>query len=205
MPLRLKTLLLATIFLSQSVIWTVHAQEYPKQQVLDINLHYKDNQVTLTSIDKRLGFLPDYLNQPESGYSLQLLDTEQKELFKVKFNFPTEVITEDFSNPQQVTGSVQTLSEVDQTITVPALENATTLVVLDPSGQKLLEHNLSVIVDPNLAERGASQPTAETKTPNKLVIIAGAIGLGIIATAILTFWYLRRKKSQLPNNPPNNL
>lgn len=181
------------------------AQDYQKQSVLDINLHYKENQVTLTSVDRREGFLPDYLNQPETGYTLQILDKDAKELFKVKFNFPLEIITEDFSNPQQATGSVQTLSEVDHTVTVPAFENATTLVVFAPSGQKLLEHNLSLIADPKLAQRDATQPKVAVKTPNRLMITIGAIILGLILASGLAFLYIRHKKSQLPENPPNNL
>ena len=163
------------------------SENLTKNQVLDINLHYKDNQIALNSIDKRQGFLPDYLNQPSSGYALQILDKDSKELFKAKFNFPLQVISEGLPN-QGTGGSVKNLSEVDKTITVPSSENAQKLLVLDPDGNQLLEHNLAPLVDPNLSNRGATK----TSNPN-LIIIALAVAM-LIAAAGMTIFYLKTRK-----------
>ena len=177
-----------TLITNHSSLITVHAQDFPKQQVLDVNLNYNNGQVTLTSVNRREGYLPDYLNQPTEGYTLIIFDKDQKEQFRVKFNFPLEIITEDIT---QGTGSVQTLTEADTTVVAPAHENAQKLEILDPIGAKVLEHNLEVIVDPKLAERGATSPKN-----NYLIWILAA--LAALAVGIFT---VRKLKSAGPPPP----
>lgn len=183
------TWILSLLILNLVVIITpIYAQETQKQSVLDIKLHYQNSEVALTSIDKRQGFIPDYLNQPQNGYTLQINDKSNNELFRVKFNFPTQIISEKLPD-KETGGTIQNLTEVDKTITTPSFESSQKLVVTDQNGQTILEHDFAPIVDPNLTNRGA------TKTTSPIFVI----GLVIFAFAIvagLVFIFIKRRSSQ---------
>lgn len=166
----------------------LNAQGFQKQEVLQVSLHYKDSAVTLNSVEKQQGFLPDYLNQPDTGYILQIIDSSGQKLFDVKFNFPLEIITE---GGQQQPGSIRKLSEADRILTIPSLESAQKFQVFDSQGQMILEHNLAVIVDPELPNRGATPP--KTKTPFPLPVIFGALLL--ISFSVIVFAILKKRNS----------
>lgn len=180
------TTLLLIVFLTTA--GTVFAQGADKQNVIDVNLHFKNNEITLGSVDKRLGYVPDYLNQPEEGYSLQIFDQNARTLFTVKFNFPLQRIVEKL--PQQETGgSIQNQSETDKTITVPAFNNAQKLIVTDAKGEKLLEHELAPLVDPQLPNR----PATKTTSP---ALIIGLVALLVISVfGFILFFLIKRRSS----------
>lgn len=183
------------------------AQNQQKQTVIDFNLHYKNKQVNIVSIDKRQGFLPDYLNQPQKGYTLQLLDGSTKELFKVKFNFPTTILSDDFSS-KQASGSVQELSEADQTITTPYLADAKKVYILNPNGQVIASQELNLEKLQTYAEdqKNVAQK-AKTETAKKAIYVL--ITLAAIASIIKLLLYLKHKHQMLKNenntNSGNNL
>ena len=166
---------------------TSYAQDYQKQEILDVKLHYESGQVTLTSIEKRLGFLPDYRSQPETGYALQILNLSSRELFKVKFQFPTQIIGDDFSNPQQPTGTVQTRETVDYTVTVPIFEDAQKMLLTDPDGKKLIERDIAVVINPQIIE-----PRRGPFNLNQLAAVA------ILAIIVITGLSLYRKRQHHP-------
>ena len=165
------------------------AQNFPKQDVLDVNLNYKDGQVTLTSVDKRQGYIPDYLNQPTEGYTLTVFDGQSAQLFSVKFNFPLQIHTDDFSDPQNPKGEVQTLTEADTTITVPVQVEARKVQVAEPDGSIVASHDLSIIVDPKLAERGATKPGIPG-----LNLWPWLAGFGLILAILIANYLWTRKK-----------
>lgn len=147
----------AAFFTLAFMIGNVFAQGSEKQQILDINLHYNKDEVTLVSVNRRLGFLPDYLNQPEKGYSLIVYSQDDKELFKVKFNFPLELsfVPPPRSDSEKVVEGFKPLTEADMTITIPALEDAVKFKVFDSGGKEILSHDLGLLTKPELLKRGA--------------------------------------------------
>lgn len=185
------------VLLALTFVPFANAQEPPQQPVLGINLHYKDKQVTVTSVEKRLGFLPDYLNQPQEGYTLAVYGKDSSELFKVKFNFPLQVFTDDFSDRQKPKGKVETLTEANTTVTVPVFENAQRLEILDPQGQTVALHNLSIIVDPNI-EKAAETPLI-THWP---WVGAFVVFLVLVVVSIGSFLvFINRKKPPVMGQP----
>ncbi len=150
-------LILFVLLLSSSPVF---AQQAQKQTVLDFNLHLKNNRVSIVSIDKRQGFLPDYLNQTQKGYILQLLDGGTKELFKVKFNFPTTIFSDDFSG-KQASGSVQTITEADTAVTTPYLPDAKKAYISDPDGKVIASQNLNLESLTTYKEDQAKKPPTQ--------------------------------------------
>lgn len=185
---------LIVILLSTKIQGPAFAQDFPKQDVLDANLHYKDGQVALTSVDKRQGYVPDYLNQPTEGYTLTVFDKKSAQLFQVKFNFPLQVHTDDFSDPANPKGSVETLTEADTTVTIPVFANAQKLQVTEPDGSIVVSHDLSLIVDPNLAKRGATPGFLLDLKP--WLIILGILGiLALLVAAPTIIRIIRERRS----------
>lgn len=185
---------------------TVFAQNQQKQNILDITLHYKSGEITLVSMETRQGYLPDYFNQPDNGYTMQVLDKSSIETFKVKFNFPLQIISENFGNATNTVNSNEILDETDQTITIPALPEAQMLIIFDPDGKKILEQDLSVIVNPNLTSK---TPTAAQKIPEALKsknwLIFGGIFLGVLIIALAGFMIYKKIKNQNQQTPPTNI
>lgn len=191
--------ILIALFTIYHLLFTIPAlaQEFPKQDILDVNLNYKDGQVTLTSVDKRQGYVPDYLNQPQESYTLTVFDKAQAQLFSVKFNFPLQVHTDDFSDPQNPKGHVQTLTEADATVTIPLFENAQKLQVVEPDGSIVVSHDLSLIVDPNLAQRGATPGFLLDLKP--WLIILGVLGLLALLVLAPTLWRFLHSRQSNPS------
>ena len=134
------SLIFLVIFLSVAAF--VRAQQYQKQEILDVNLHYKDKQVSVVFIEKRLGFLPDYRNQPEKGYTAVLQDKRNEELFKVLFDFPLYQFVDTFDK-KTPEGGLIVRNEVDYTLALPYMGNATKLTISDPDGQTLITKELT--------------------------------------------------------------
>ncbi len=129
-----------------------------KQEVLDVTLHYKDKAVSIVSIDRREGFLPDYLNQPKNGYSLAVVDKDNGEVFKVKFNFPLQVIYEQDIRPNAVNVNKnvpEELKEAKTMVTVPLIENSTKIKVYDPNNKEVLDQELGLITTNQAINRSA--------------------------------------------------
>lgn len=137
----------------------IMAQEFPRQDILDLHLYYQNNQVDLVYIEKRQSYLPDYLNQPETGHQAILLDDNGRELFKVKFS-STPTIFIDPVDPTQKQAPI-TPSEFTYTLTLPYFENATKLIIKDQQGKTIIEQELNerTFVTP-ISDR---QPSIEQK------------------------------------------
>ena len=133
-------LLLVLIYFSVPV--SIFAQETNKQNVLDVNLNYKDGHVTVVSVEKRQGYLPDNKNQPSEGYELTILGKNQEEIAKIVFNFPLNFTSPDPLPGQAGTGG-KTLTEASYRITVADEASASSLVVKDSEGKVVAEQPLS--------------------------------------------------------------
>ena len=170
----------------------IYAQEYQKQEILEFELQYQNEKVSLNSVTKKQGFSPDSRVQPERGYVMQILDKSSQELTKVVFNFPLQEIREDFSNPNEPTSSIENLTESTAVITIPIFENAHKMIILNPQGQQILENDLSAILDPNFTN---SNTFATQKTPSFKFTPINILGLVfLIAIAVGGLWLYRKHR-----------
>lgn len=186
----MKKIITATLVIAFAClnVSTVTAQSTEKKRVLNINIKLTNNNVSIESIKNIEGFIPDYLTQPETGYSLTLLNKDSKKIFAVKFVFPENIIAEGFS-AEEATGSTQTLTETETSIILPALEEAQKVEVYNPDNQKVAEQNLKTIANPekNLQKNIASS--------DKSTIIW--FGLAVVSLLILAliFWKVLNNRS----------
>lgn len=187
----LKKIFIATVLLLALPSVALAQDTTKTQQVLDVNLHYNKGTVTLTSIDRREGYLPNYINKPRLGYKLAIFDKNNKEVFLTIFEFPLTVAG--------LKGPATVREEADITITTPVFEDAQKLVVYSPEGKTLVERNLyAPIAKESLTPAEKKKPAS----PNYLLIGAVAIVL-LAAGSLLTFKVLKKRAAQAPPvNPP---
>lgn len=166
------------------------AQNSTTEEVLDLNLHYNQGKITVNSLDKGQGYLPDTENQPQNGYELQLLDNGANELFKIKFNFPLQVVTDEFNTQGQPRGSIKTLQEGSMKVTIPLKQNAAKILVIDPQKQVVLEQELSSIKAQET--QTSSAPTHSTQKPIFKLLLVSVLLILIIVFGV---WYFKKRSS----------
>ncbi len=120
----------------------VVAQTAEKQDLIAVQVNYKDGEVTITSVEKRSGYLPDGKNEPTQGYQVVLLDKNGKDLAKRVFNFPTEITAPEI--PGQPLSQSITLKEASTIVTLKDNPAVASLVVKDPEGKVVAQQALSL-------------------------------------------------------------
>ena len=153
------------------------AQNFEPENVLDVNLVFEGGSVNITSIKKRQGFSPDYLNQPNSAYRLQVIDKSDIIAFEIKFILPTTYVQEGFENSSTPSAKVNSIEVPTKTITIPFFENAKEIKIINPLGEQAATQNLETITNNNIDKPQSSAK----KTFFYLlgtILTAGIIGTG---------------------------
>lgn len=190
--MRLVTQVLTYIFSLLILVSPVAAQDADKQELIDFNLHYAGGTVTLTSIDRRQGFLPNISPNDESTYSLKIYADSGKELNSTLFNFPLQITNR--------TGDTLVLQEADKTVTTPFFQDAKNFKVTDPKGTVVLEESLSFVVNPENPE-----PITDKKALSGLPLyIFGTLAL-LLTLALVFAGYKFVKNLRTPQTPPTSV
>lgn len=184
-----KVLSLFLIIIATLISSGVVSAKTDKQPIMDVSMRYSYGSITINSINQSIGYLPDYKIQPDMGYSLVTYDKDNNELFRVRFNFPLSIHTDD---PLDRTKSeVINLKQADVTITIPGLDNTTKLRVFNTSEKVALEYDLSPLIKNTSKDKNSvlNQPTA--------VIVSLIAVIAFISWVV--FRFIRKRKKNLPS------
>lgn len=181
------SIVLSLIAFQFSIIGNAFAQT--TQEILSVNLHYSNPNVQITSIEKKTGFLTDVNTQPETGYTLQILNYDSKELYKIKFEFPIQVISDDFSNTENSESKIE--DQVKYSLNVPVFENAQKIVILDQQGNTAAQKNIAVLINPNQDQKVT--PEQQSNLLDKFIPFTIGIVCFIVLVIIGIYAYRNRK------------
>lgn len=150
----------------------VHAEF---RKVLVLELSYSGGTVTLTNLSTRSGYFFEEKNQPEDGYNSIILNKNGETEFQEKFQFP--LIIE---------GIPQMLDKGEREIFVPYTENTEKLQVYSPTGEKVLEEDLSEFINVLKEDKKIALPSLT------LILVFGLLVIIILTILVLIVW---KKKS----------
>lgn len=141
-----KLIIIAFIFFLTFLAQSAYAQNDQKQRAFNIALHYENKQVEIVYAETVDTVLPNYKGQPDDGYQLKLLDSENKELFSLRFNFPLRI----FIDEPNGTASSQEITKTEYRIITPYFKNTAKIIVVDQEEKTVAQKNVDqVLVKPH--------------------------------------------------------
>jgi hypothetical protein len=161
-----------------------------------LGFHYEEKggekSLSLTDSFTKLGYYPDYKLQPESGFTLKILDGSDAELFSVKFISPARIYYHEY-HEDEITGGLLILNETDFAMTIPVLQNESKIVILDESGKNVFSYSPPP-AETSRAGGGLARGTGKA-TVGRIVIWT------VLAVFLVAIFFaarrLKRKKQEL--------
>jgi len=117
------------------------------KKILEVNLHYDENaspNLNITSVTIKNGYSPKYLPQ-DKGYELQLIDKQNNVVSKLTFSIPNKIagiLPPPEGEQRNLNPDDLILKKVDFTLTIPFVESAKTLRILDPQAKVIVTQDL---------------------------------------------------------------
>ncbi|HLC96211.1 MAG TPA: hypothetical protein VJH97_02725 [Candidatus Nanoarchaeia archaeon] len=93
------------------------------EQVLVVHLRYDDGFISVVDKTTTLGYYPDRLYQPDSGYRLEIVSVDDNNLYSFRFNLPVDVFY-DAEVLGVLEGGIIRLNETDFSLIVPYFDDA---------------------------------------------------------------------------------
>lgn len=121
------------------------------QKILEINLSYDENAspiIKVASVNIKNGYSPKYLPQ-DKGYELQVYNKQNKLVASLTFTIPNKLAglppPREGEQRPPIDPKDLILKKVDFTLTIPYIETAKTLQILDPNKKVIATKDLSNI------------------------------------------------------------
>lgn len=151
--------------------------------VYSLTLKYDGASLTNEELKLIEGNAPERLNQPETGFTLKVLDFSGNVLHSFKFlietvparDAPTEIFSENGTQISIPTETVKTPTETKTVLVVPYFENAKSIEIFDESDKLMLSVDVS-------------KYSKKSIDFNFVYIVAGIIILIIIAIFFTKFY-----------------
>ena len=121
------------LFLAQAVL---------AEQVVILNLHYKDGGLTLTDKAIMDGYHPDRKIQPGKGYRTEMISDGNEVLHAFRFEVPLKIYA-DVSDEDGISGGLFLLNETDFALTYPHYDHAKEIKFYNEKGTNVLEVGLA--------------------------------------------------------------
>ncbi len=148
-----------------------------ENKVYIIDLHYKDEVITVNDIIIKTGYYPDRKLQPEKGYTLELISDDNFVLYSFKFEVPLKIYTDVIDENKEVRGGVIVLNETNFALILPYYDNAKEIKIYDNENKEMV----SASVVPSLGER---------------TTLKWIFGFIIIVIVLFLFFYRKPTKHQ---------
>jgi hypothetical protein len=103
------------------------------EQVMVLDLHMEEGNVTLSNYSIQYGFYPDRRYQPDYGYELEIHSAEEM-LYDFTFKDPSHVYREGGDEDGHLHGGLVVLDEVDFALTVPYHPEMEEVLIYNPEG-----------------------------------------------------------------------
>jgi hypothetical protein len=92
-------------------------------RVMVLSLHYSDGNISLINSTVKYGYYPDYRYQPEEGYKLEIIATDDSLIEDFKFKVPNRIFVDGTDENGEISGGMIELSSIDFALSVPYYEN----------------------------------------------------------------------------------
>lgn len=98
-------------------------------KINQLNLKFDNGKIKLIDKTQKIGYYPDRLIQPKTGYSLVVFSDEE-ELYSFKFIPPYSEYTDYWSDDKNL-GKLETRKQFDFSLIVPSYDNEKKIIIYD--------------------------------------------------------------------------
>jgi hypothetical protein len=179
-----KQILAMAVILGIILLVSTLSGVYGKQvenRIFSLSLKYESGNINLVNVTLKYGFAPGRETQPTSGYTAEIISTQNAKLYSFRFEVPNQYLQVPPLEGQP-TGSVITLDNVNFTLITPYFTDAKQINIYNPDNKLLLSVDVSQYVE------------KEGSFINSSYLIL-AIAVIAIIIVILVIIYLRKRKS----------
>jgi hypothetical protein len=170
-----------------ALVLTLLSSCYAANLVYSITLKYDGTSLTKEKVQLIEGSAPERVDQPESGYTLKVIDVNSNILYSFKFLIETNPLTEppanifdEKGNQIAIPESTSNIQTTEIALVIPYFENAKSMNIFDPNDKLLLSIDISKY---------------SKSEPDDSFIIVAVIVIAGVATIIL---FMKNRSKRIP-------
>ena len=109
-----------------------------------LNLEYKEDKLLLIDETTKLGYYPDRNVQPNSGFTCEIISTDDTTLYTFKFDIPDKIFV-DVTDPikDELSGGIVKLNKTELALIVPYFKEAKEIKFYNEKNNEVLSIDVS--------------------------------------------------------------